>query len=126
MNPKIQSITFDGVPPSVNSMYRNITDRSGKQRMRAKTSRYRTWLNAVNWQVAEQAPQRIDGEVEVSIFCKKTNKRREDIDNKIKAVLDLLVSNHLIEDDSKVVKVSASWSRNTDITGTLVIYEAAV
>lgn len=121
MNPKIQSITFDGLPPSVNSLYANVPGRG-----RVKSKRYKTWLNAVNWSVAEQAPQRIDGEVEVSIFCKKTTKRREDIDNKIKAVLDLLVSNHLIEDDSKVVKVSAEWSRLPELSGTLILYEARV
>ena len=61
MNPKIQSITFDGLPPSVNTIYRNV-----KGRGRVKSERYRKWINSVNWQLNAQAPQKIDGEVEVS------------------------------------------------------------
>ena len=121
MNPKIQSITFDGLPPSVNTIYRNV-----KGRGRVKSERYRKWINSVNWQLNAQAPQKIDGEVEVSIYCKRPDKRRRDIDNCIKAVLDMLVSNHLIEDDSRVVKVSAEWCKNPDLDGTMVIFEARV
>jgi len=114
---KHQSILLDGLPCSVNAMYRNV-----KGRGRVKSQRYNTWLNAVNWQVAAQKPEKVEGDIEVAIFCKKPDRRKRDVDNCIKAVLDLLVSNSLIEDDSKVQRVSAEWSDNPDITGTMIMF----
>ena len=117
---QIQSIVFDGVPVSVNQMYRNL-----KGRGRVKSQRYNTWRNAVEWQVKAQQPELVEGNVEVSIFCRKPDRRRRDIDNTIKAVLDMLVNLHLIEDDSKVAKVSAEWTNNPEITGTLVMWKSS-
>lgn len=114
---KFQSIQLDGLPVSVNAMYRNV-----KGRGRVKSQRYNTWLNAVGWQVKSQSPEPVAGNVEVSLFCKKQNRRKRDIDNCIKAVLDMLVNLGLIEDDSKVIKVSAEWTQNPNISGTLVMF----
>lgn len=116
----VQTILLDGLPCSVNAMFRNARGVG-----RVRTQRYNTWRNAANWQVQEQRPDQVTGEVEVSVYCKKPDKRKRDIDNLIKACLDLLVTNELIEDDSKVMKVSAEWSNNPDIKGTLIMYGPA-
>lgn len=120
MAPATQTITFEGIPPSVNHIYRNV---AGKGRV--KSNRYRTWFNAVSWDVKTQRPQKVSGDVAISIICRKPNDTvRRDIDNCIKAVLDMLVANQLIDDDSKVAKVSAEWTKGDNVHGTIVTYEA--
>lgn len=115
-----QSILLDGLPVSVNAMYRNV-----KGKGRVKSQRYNTWRNAVNWQLASQNPYKVHGDVEVLIFVKRPDKRRRDCDNLIKACLDLLVSNALIEDDSQVEKVSIEWTKNPDVKGTMIMWGPA-
>lgn len=117
---KHQSIVFDGLPPTVNHLYANIPGRG-----RVKSKRYHTWINAVNWQVAAQNPSKVTGEVEVAIFVKRPDKRKRDLDNLCKASLDMLVSNALIEDDSKIVKLSIEWTQNPDIEGTMILWGPA-
>lgn len=98
-------------PPSVNSMYRNVTGKG-----RVKTVRYLTWARAAGNEVMAQTRQHIPGPVMIDITCqrKRTN---EDVDNKIKAVLDLLVNMAVIDDDKNVHEVRCRWG---DVQGALV------
>lgn len=121
---KHQSILLDILPVSTNQLYAN--KRSGG---RTKSARYHGWIRAVNYDIAKQDVCKVHGLVEVAIFCKRplnkngtVSKRRMDIDNLIKCCLDMLVSNAFIEDDSKVVKVSAEWTERPEITGTMIMF----
>ena len=80
-----------------------------------------TWIKASGWQVKEQSPERVTGPIELCVFLKRP-KRRRDLDNTLKAIQDLLVAHELIEDDDKIMKLSAEWTNNPDIKGTLIMY----
>ena len=95
-------------PPSTNSLYRNR--RGG----RAKTKVYSAWLEAASWQVKVQKPKRVEGKCAVTIRVEKRGRVKEDIDNRIKSVLDLLVATDVIEDDRNVWRVTAEWA---DVSG---------
>ena len=119
-----QTILLDILPVSTNQLYANKA-RGG----RTKSARYHGWIRAISWDIAKQDICKVHGLVEVAIYCKRplnkdgsVSKVRRDIDNLIKCCLDMLVSNAFIEDDSKVMKVSAEWSPDPDITGTKITF----
>lgn len=106
-------------PPSVNSMYRNVTGKG-----RVKTVRYRTWARAASNEVMAQTKQHIGGPVMVDITCQR-KRSTEDVDNKIKAVLDLLVTMAVIDDDKNVHEVRARWGAVEGAVVTVVPMVAA-
>ena len=54
-----------------------------------------------------QRPKRITGAVVITIAAGRPDKRRRDVDNLPKAILDLLVSYQLIQDDAKVTSITS-------------------
>ncbi|MCK5013196.1 MAG: RusA family crossover junction endodeoxyribonuclease [Candidatus Omnitrophica bacterium] len=101
-------------PPSVNALY--STDWRTKRRF--KSPKYKAWLAEAEVALCTQKRQEFKGEVIVKISVGKQNKRREDISNRIKGVEDFLVSQGIIEDDSKVMYISAWWEKT--ISGCVV------
>ncbi|WP_162651573.1 RusA family crossover junction endodeoxyribonuclease [Lentilitoribacter sp. Alg239-R112] len=82
------------MPPSVNVMYSNA------RKSRIKSPAYRTWLQEAGLLLNTQHPKPISGAVEVYIVLVAQSKHRQDADNRVKAVLDLLTTHKIIEDDS--------------------------
>lgn len=91
-------------PPSVNKLFKSIPNGG-----RAKTREYKNWLAEAGWMLREQMPDAVFGRVVISLCVERTN-LRADIDNTCKALLDLLVLHHVIEDDRYVVGFLAAWS----------------
>lgn len=93
-------------PPSVNTIFANIP---GKGRI--KTKAYRQWLNDAGWHLKSQKlpPQPIEGD---TIFNIKfpSGFRAGDLDNRLKALLDLLVNMRVITDDSFIVDLRVRWA----------------
>lgn len=91
------TITLSTWPPSTNALYRNAP-RVG----RVKTRDYKTWLNAAGWQLKEQRVGHVSGPYFLHLaLARPKDKRRRDIDNRIKAASDLLVSLGITDDDAK-------------------------
>jgi len=86
-------------PISVNAMYRN------RLKGRAKSERYRTWLNAVGWEIKAQRQQPIKGSYTLRITLYEADNRRRDPGNMEKCISDALVEAGLIEDDSLCVSM---------------------
>jgi Holliday junction resolvase RusA-like endonuclease len=93
------------VPPSTNALFVTFKQRGGIER--AKTKEYKAWIEAAGWALNVQRPQPIKGRVTVRIAVPKNNRR--DLDNHLKAVLDLLVGHSLIEDDRKIDNLQIWW-----------------
>jgi len=92
-------------PPSVNGMFSSIG------RRRVKSKRYKEWIDDATMAVLSQRKgKRITGRIAVSISSVKPDKRKRDVDNIIKPILDLLTSTQTILDDSQVIKVSSEWA----------------
>lgn len=79
-------------PPSVHGVFR----RHNGAHMSAK---YRAWRDEAGWELKRQKPGKHAGRVAVSITFCPPDRRRHDIDNCLKGVLDLLVAHEVIEAD---------------------------
>ena len=93
-------ITID-LPPSANAL-----KRPGKRRFVA-TANYKLWQALAGWQILalhdRGVGQPVRGEITGGIQV--PTKMRGDIDNRIKGILDLLVSMGLTDDDKLVQRV---------------------
>jgi Holliday junction resolvase RusA-like endonuclease len=105
-------------PPSVNELYFNPKNWRG----RVSTSEYLDWQDRAGWELKSQRPRRMKDRCVITIDL--DDKRRGDAANREKAVVDLLVTHGVIEDDSKkhVKRVSIGWE---SIEGCRVRIEAA-
>jgi len=97
-------------PPSANNLFAN------KARGRYRTKRYMTWRRAAGWCLKQQKQRPIQGPVDVVIMlaaslrvCKNGRPKNVDLDNRAKAVLDLLVTHGLIDGDHKVESLFLQW-----------------
>jgi Holliday junction resolvase RusA-like endonuclease len=92
-------IELEGLPPTVNSMYRS--KRNGQRYKRENCRAYQKQVTARMrecWQGA--AP--CTGRVELLIKYEVKDKRRWDIDNRLKALQDCLTSAGILKDDSQI------------------------
>ena len=96
-------------PPSVNKLFKSLMPRGGKPGGRAKTKDYKDWLAEAGWMVREQMVDAVPGRVIVTISVERES-LLADIDNRCKAILDLLVACKVIEDDRWVVGLAACWA----------------
>jgi len=87
-------------------MYRNVRGKG-----RVKTKRYLAWIELAGLSIHGGIGKhcKFPGDVFIHIKIKRPDRRKRDIDNLIKAPLDLLVSCGVINDDRYVEKVTAEW-----------------
>ena len=98
------SLEFEGLPPSVNAMYR-----TGRGAQRYKKPEVAEWQDEVA-SIMRQAwdkPRPYTGDVEVHILFTVGNKRRWDVDNRLKALLDCLAHGGVIKDDTQISGIVA-------------------
>lgn len=92
-------------PPSVNTIWK----RSARGIVRSRA--YQDWLSHAGWVLRSQRPERVGGPVLIVVSVERMARdSHSDIDNRIKAVFDLLVAQHVIDDDRHVVGFCASWA----------------
>lgn len=88
-------------PPSANNLFTNVETGRSYGRSRVKSLKYRDWLREAGWEVKRQAPPFFD-KPGVRVLIEIDFSRQRDLDNGIKALLDLLVYVHVLADDSLV------------------------
>ena len=94
-------IEFDFLPPSVNTAF--YTD--FRTRTRHKTKPYREFIRNLEGYVPQCNPTLLDGELEVEINCYFPDKRKRDIANYEKCLIDTIVHYGLITDDSQIQRL---------------------
>ncbi len=107
------------VPPSVNDMFRNVRGKG-----RVKTAAYADWLGHAGWVLRSQNPSRIGGRVVLVLSVERMSKSA-DIDNRVKAILDLLVTHGVIDDDRNVVGFAVAWAPAANKLARILVLPAA-
>ncbi len=103
-------------PPSVNHykrVGRTITTKNGKmyqQRVNTqetKTFYYEVWLKVKSWNAINRKNLPLGSTIDLCLYVDlyPPDKRRRDIDNPIKVLLDSLVKGELIKDDSQISRL---------------------
>jgi crossover junction endodeoxyribonuclease RusA len=104
-------------PVSTNNLF------AGKGR-RFPSKRYKAWREEAAWALASQRPLPSFSEpVEVTLSIGRPDRRTRDLDNLLKAPLDLLVEFGVLADDQLIHRLSASW--DSDVVGCRVEIERA-
>lgn len=94
------------VPPSVNTMWTNNL-KYGKGRIKSK--KYREWQELTKKILIDQNIKEVPFKnISLSLFIERPN-RRCDIDNRIKAIPDILQHCGIIKNDSIVEEIRAKW-----------------
>lgn len=106
-------------PPTANTLFANAKAGGG----RFKSKKYKAWIDEAGWTLREQRPVEMIGAVEIEIVAVKPDKRKRDLANLEKAILDLLVAHRVIEDDSCVQCFAMSWG-SSDLGGVSVTISA--
>lgn len=104
------------MPPTANNLFANF-----KGRGRVKTDKYIKWIHTAGWSLKAQKPAKIAGNYALTVVVPA--KTLGDIDNRIKALSDLLVEHGIVEDDS--LAWSVSIRRDEAATNAHITVEAA-
>jgi len=90
-------------PPSTNGLFRNVRGRG-----RVRTAEYNDFIAYGLSAISQQKPEPVKGYVVLSIGVERRSKRA-DIDNHVKALLDVIVKAGVLEDDRFVTAIAVSW-----------------
>lgn len=110
------------MPPSLNNAYVNVRGRG-----RVKSAAFKAWITEAGWEIKLQWPPLPKGKViftgpipvKVDIAFEKP-KRRSDLDNRAKPLLDLLTAMYVWSDDSQAHDLRLRWA---DVKGCVVTVE---
>jgi len=115
-------LTLAHLPPSVNAIWRFT--KGGKM---YRTSEYQTWANSEAWTVAAQlrGQHKFTGPVYLTMAMRRP-RANSDLDNRLKATIDLLQSLDAIANDKDVMGINAWWSNDlpAGVAAEIVITQA--
>jgi Holliday junction resolvase RusA-like endonuclease len=115
-------LTLQQLPPSVNAIWRFT--KGGKM---YRTSEYQTWANSEAWTVSAQlrGQHKFDGPVYLTIAMKRP-RANSDLDNRLKATIDLLQTLGAIANDKDVHGINAYWTADlpAGVAAEITIVEA--
>ena len=113
---------LDGLPPTVNHLYRSM--KSGR---RYKSPDGRAYQERVCADIHRRwAQEPYSGHAELRITYRTRDKRRWDIDNRVKALQDCLVLSGVLKDDSQIRRLIVERT-DGDVTATqLLLNEYAI
>ena len=114
---EIIKVNLLGLPPTVNHLYR--TSRNG---IRYKTPQGKEWQNTTAAIIAMAKTNRkpYSGDVALEVLFRTADRRRWDMDNRIKALQDCLAMAGVIEDDRQIQRLLVE-RQAADQTATVVI-----
>lgn len=105
------------LPPSINRAYRNVQGRG-----RVATDDLKNWKRNAGWEIHLARCGRVTGPYTLSILVPST--MRGDVDNRIKAISDILVAHTVTPDDRMAKRMSVERSSDVRRGCCLVTVEA--
>lgn len=95
------------IPPSTNQLWRA----SGRRGCFYKSAAYQTWIQHANLVTPRATPLDVPAEIQIEIHGGKGWRASRDLDNTIKAILDLLRERGYIRDDNTqhVTRISTEY-----------------
>lgn len=108
MTAPIEQVFLLPFPPSVNALYANV-----KNVGRVKTHAYKVWQKEAGLRLNLQRPKKVSGRVRIAIRAVPPDRRKRDLDNLEKAIMDFLVDMGVIDDDCLVECKSSCWVSDT-------------
>lgn len=106
------------MPPSTNKIWRRT--RTGMH----KSPAYLDWQMEAGWRLRAQRPASIAGPVVIALACERDCLASADIDNRVKALFDLLVEHRVIQDDRHVVGFAAAWAPPANRLARIAVFPA--
>ena len=106
-------LELDGLPPTVNSMYRSM--RGGQRYKVAECRDYQYRVSGVMRSQWQGEPYL--GRAELKIEYRTKDKRRWDIDNRVKALQDCLIASGVLKDDCQIDSLHVQRV-HSNVTGT--------
>lgn len=106
-------------PPSVNRIWRRGRGRTYRD------PKYVAWIKEAGWVVRAAKCRKVLGKFDMTLILIPPDKRLHDADNRIKAVLDLLQSMELIENDSLLRRLEVE-KRDPDTIGRACVHVRSV
>ena len=99
------SVTISGLafPPSVNHYWRHV----GSQTKISKTGR--AYRRQVLYDVQQLRLEAITGPIKLEVIATRPDRRRRDLDNLLKSLLDALDRADVYEDDSQIHDLRIGW-----------------
>lgn len=91
-------------PPSVNRLWRAIPGRGV-----IKSKVYREWLEKNLWIIRGQTRDKIEGKFTIEIEATRPDRRKRDLDNIVKPLLDCIVQAGVANDDSLCEMLTVKW-----------------
>lgn len=91
-------------PPSTNAIWRQVDGRT------LVSKKYRQWMATALSLVALAHAGQVSGGFKVTITAHRPDRRRRDLDNLLKPILDCLVKAQVVEDDSKAKAIAIEWA----------------
>lgn len=102
--PELLNITLAGLPPSVNTMYRTY----GRRRYKTRAAKdYQQTTAAIMRMAWGRKPPEL-GDVGLEVLLETTSRRRWDIDNRLKALIDCIEDAGIVLDDRQVCSIHIS------------------
>jgi Holliday junction resolvase RusA-like endonuclease len=94
-------------PPTLNGLY------AGKSR-RYKSPRYKEWIALALKKINKQScPRWVNGAVKVELDFVRPDRRKRDLDNLAKAVLDFCTDVGVWSDDSQIEHLTLRWVKDS-------------
>ena len=116
---EILRIELDGLPPTVNHMYLSVRGRKFRTKDCAAYQDYvlnkMTPLRASEWSYS--------GRMALTLIFTAADKRRWDIDNRIKSIQDCLARSGIIKDDSQIDELLVKRKYGKIAKTALILYK---